>query len=191
MNESQGQEATFENTTYNELTLLTIAGLIVRQKSPYPDTLLVALLNFAHTFDVEQIVLDVQRQMTHMIGKSIKEMVLKTSTECLPLLKGKIDELLNDIVKIGVNPSPLKSQIEKYMVGVDRLEVVRHVNSTKMSLEVQSKHLATIASQIVDALNFERVEARHHQSLRTNLVTLDTKQNTLKKELEQLGIQSE
>lgn len=118
------------------MTLLTIAGLIVRQKSPYPDTLLVAPLNFAHTFDVEQIVLDVQRQITRMIGESIKEMVLKTSNECLPLLKGKFDELLNAIVKIGVDPSPLKSQIEKYMVGVDHLEVVRQVKSTKISLEV-------------------------------------------------------
>ena len=57
-----------------------------------------------------------------MIGENIKEMILKTSNECLPLLKVKIDEFFNAIVKIGVDPSPLKSLIEKYMVGVDRLD---------------------------------------------------------------------
>ena len=56
--ESQGQEATIENTTYDELTLLTIVGLIVRQQSIYPDTLPMSPLNCIHIFDVKQIVFD-------------------------------------------------------------------------------------------------------------------------------------
>ena len=40
-----------------------------------------------------------------MIGKIIKEMILKTFNGCLPLLKEKIDEIFNAIVKIEVDPS--------------------------------------------------------------------------------------
>ena len=54
-----------------------------------------------------------QHQTTCMIRECIKKMILKTSSECLLLLKGKIDEFFNVIMKIGVDPSPLKSQIEK------------------------------------------------------------------------------
>ena len=62
MIESQDQEAAIENTTYDELTLLTIIDLIARQQSLYPNTLPVASLNFVHTFDMEQIILDAQCQ---------------------------------------------------------------------------------------------------------------------------------
>ena len=82
---------------------------------------------------------------------------MKTSNECLPLLREKIDELFNAIVKNGVDPLPLKSQIEKYMVSVDHLDVVRHTYSMKISPKVQSERLAIVASQIVDALNSEGV----------------------------------
>ena len=58
----------------------------------------------------------------------------------------------------------------------------------KISLEVQSKRLAIVASQIVDTSNFEGVQTNHRQSLKVNLATLDAKQEALKKELEQLGI---
>ena len=87
--EFQVQNATIENITYDELTLLTVAGLIARIQSLYPNTLLITPSNFIYIFDVEQIVLDAQRQATHMIGESIKEMILKTSIDHLPLLKGK------------------------------------------------------------------------------------------------------
>ena len=59
-----------------------------------------------------------------MIGEGIKEMIIKTSNECLPLLRGKIDELFKAITKTEVDPSPLKSKIEKYMESVDHLDVV-------------------------------------------------------------------
>ena len=59
----------------------------------------------------------------------------------------------------------------------------------KISLEVQSEHLAIVASQIVDALNSKVVQANYRQSLKVDLTTLDTKQEALNKELEQLGIQ--
>ena len=110
-----------------------------------------------HTFDVEQIILNAQCQATLMIGKDIKEMIIKTSNECLPLLRGKIDELLDAITKIGVDPSPLKSQIEKYLESVDRLDAVQHTHSMKIYLEVQSDRLAIVVTQIVDALNSEGV----------------------------------
>ena len=92
-----------------------------------------------------------------MIGEDIKEMIIKTSNECLPLLREKIDELFNAIVKNGVDPLPLKSQIEKYMVSVDYLDAVQHTHSMKISLEVQSKRLTIVASQILDDLNSEGV----------------------------------
>ena len=76
-----------------------------------------------------------------MIGEGIKEMIIKTSNEYLPLLRGKIDELFNAITKIGVDPSPLKSQIEKYMESVDHLDAVQHTHSMKISLEVQNECL--------------------------------------------------
>ena len=41
----------------------------------------------------------------------------------------------------------------------------------------------------MDALNSEGVQVNHHQSLKVDLATLDAKQEALKKELEQLGIQ--
>lgn len=182
--ESQCQGTTIKNTT-----LSVVAGLIARQKPPCLDTFPVAPSNFARTFDVEQIVLNAQRQAALMIGESIKAMVLKTSNECLPSLKGKIDELFDAIVKIGVDPSSLRSQIDKYMADVNRLDVVRHANSTKISPEVQSERLTIISSQINDALNFESEEAKRRQSLKVDFVTLDTKQDALKKELEQLSIQ--
>ena len=126
-----------------------------------------------------------------MIGEVIKEMIIKTSNECLPLLRGKIDELFNAITKIRVDPSPLQSQIEKYMESVDHFDAVRHTHSMKISPEVQNEHLAITASQIVDALNSEGVQANRRQSLKVDLATLDAKQEALKKELEQLGIQKE
>ena len=66
---------------------------------------------------------------------------------------GKLDEFFNAIVKTGVDPSPLKSQFEKYMVSVDHLDAVQHTYSMKISLKEQSERLAIVASQIVDALN--------------------------------------
>ena len=111
-------------------------------------------------------------------------MIIKTSNECLPLLREKIDELFNAIVKNGVDPLPLKSQIEKYMVSVDYLDAVQHTHSMKISLEVQSKRLTIVASQILDDLNFESVQANRRQLLKVDLAT----QEALKKELEQLGI---
>ena len=61
----------------------------------------------------------------------------------------------------------------------------------KISPEVQSKRLAIVVSQIVDALNSEGVQANHCQSLKVDLVTLYAKQEALKKKLELLGIQKE
>ena len=94
-------------------------------------------------------------------------------------------------MKTGVDLSPLNSQIEKYMVSVEHLDVVRCTHSMKISLEVQSEHLAFIVSQIVDALNSKGVQVNCRQSLKIDLTTLDAKQEALKKELEQLGIQKE
>ena len=68
-----------------------------------------------------------------MIGEDIKEMLIKTSNECLPLLRRKIDELFNAIVNTEVDPSLLKSQIEKYMVSVDCLDRVQHTHFMKIS----------------------------------------------------------
>ena len=105
--ESQGQKTTIEDTTYDELTLLAVVGLIVEQQSPCP--IVVAPSTSIHTFDVKQIIFNAQRQTTLMIGEDIKEMIIKTSNERLPLLRGKIDELFNAITKIGVDLSLLKS----------------------------------------------------------------------------------
>ena len=96
-----------------------------------------------------------------MRGEGIKVMIIKISNECLPLLRGKIDELFNAITKIGVNPSPLKSQIEKYMESVNHLDVVHRTHSMKISPEVQSECLVIVASQIVDALNSKGVQTKH------------------------------
>ena len=153
--ESQGQNTTIGDTTYDELTLLAVVGLIVEQQSPCP--IVVAPSTSIHTFDVKQIIFNAQRQTTLMIGEDIKEMIIKTSNERLPLLRGKIDELFNAITKIGVNPSPLKFQIEKYMESVDHLDAVQHTHSMKIYLEVQSDRLAIVVTQIVDALNSEGV----------------------------------
>ena len=70
-----------------------------------------APFDFIRTFDVEQIILDAQRQVAHMIGERIKEMILKASIDHLSLLKGKINELFRAIMKTDVDPSSLKSQI--------------------------------------------------------------------------------
>ena len=51
----QGQETIIGNTTYNDLTLLVVAGLIVEQQSPCPTVM--ALYTFIHIFDIEQIIL--------------------------------------------------------------------------------------------------------------------------------------
>ena len=118
--ESQGQETIIGDITYDELTFLTVTGLIVEQKSPC--LTVVAPSTSIHTFNVEQIIINVQRQTTLMIGKGIKEKIIKTSNECLS--REKIDEIFNVITKIRVNPSPLKSQIEKYMESVDHFDVV-------------------------------------------------------------------
>ena len=77
------------------------------------------------------------------------------------------------------------------MVSVDHLDAVQHTYSMKISLKEQSERLAIVASQIVDALNSKVVQANRHQSLKVNLATLNTKQEALKKKLEQLGIQKE
>ena len=78
--ESQGQNTIIGDTTYDELTLLAVAGLIANQQSPCP--IVVALSTTIHTFDVEQIILNAQRQATLMIKEDIKEMIIKTSNEC-------------------------------------------------------------------------------------------------------------
>ena len=57
--ESQGQNTTIGDTTYDELTLLAVASLIVEQQSSCPTV--VAPSTSIHTFDVEQIILNAQR----------------------------------------------------------------------------------------------------------------------------------
>ena len=141
---SQGQKTSIGDTTYDELTLLAVIGFIAEQQSPCLSV--VAPSTSTHTFDVEQIILNAQRQAALMIREGIKEMIIKTSIECLPLLRGKLDELFNAIVKTRVNPSPLKSQIEKYMESVDHFDAVRHTHSMKISLKVQGERLAIVAS---------------------------------------------
>ena len=144
--ESQGQKTIIGNTTYDGLALLTVVGLIA-QLSPCPT--IMAPSTSIRTFDVEQIIFNAQRQATLMIGEDIKDMIIKTSNECLPLLREKIDEFFNAIANTRVDPSPLKSQIEKYMESVDHLDVVQHTHSMKISLEVKSECLAIVTSQIV------------------------------------------
>ena len=56
----QGQETIIENTTYNELTLLIVVSLIARQQSLYLTTIPVTSPDSIDTFDVEQIILNVQ-----------------------------------------------------------------------------------------------------------------------------------
>ena len=85
MIESQGQEITIGDTTYDELTLLAVASLIAEQQSPCP-TVVVPSTSI-HTFNVEEIIINAQRQVALMIGEDIKEMIIKTSNECLPLLR--------------------------------------------------------------------------------------------------------
>ena len=179
--ESQGQKTIIGDITYDELTILAVASLIIKQQSPCPT--MVDPFTSIHTFDVKQIIFNAQRQAALMIGECIKEMIIKTSNECLPLLREKLDELFNAITKIGVNFSPLKSQIEKYMESVNHLDVVQHTHSMKISPEVQSECLVIVASQIVDALNSKVVQANYRQSLKVDLTTLDTKQEALNKEL--------
>ena len=78
------------------------------------------------------------------------------------------------------------------MVSVDHLDVVRCIHSMKISLKVQGERLAIVASQIVDALNFEDVQkTNYHQSLKVDLATLNVKHKAVNKELKQLGIQKE
>ena len=77
------------------------------------------------------------------------------------------------------------------MESVDHLDVVQDTHSMKISPKVQSERSTIVASQIADALNSEGVQANHCQSLKVDLVTLDAKQEALKKVLEQLGIQKE
>ena len=107
---------------YDELTFLAIAGLIAKQQSLC--LTVVTPSTSTHTFDVEQIILNAQHQAALMIGEGIKEMIIKTSNECLSLLTGKIDELFNAITKIEVDLSPLKYQIKKYMESADHLDEV-------------------------------------------------------------------
>ena len=98
--EFEGQETTIGDTTYDELTLLAVVCLIVEQQSPCPTV--VAPSTSIHTFNVEQIILNAQHQATLMIEESIKEMIIKTSNKCFPLLRRKIVELFNAIMKTGV-----------------------------------------------------------------------------------------
>ena len=142
--ESQGQKTIIGDITYDELTILAVASLIIKQQSPCP--IVVVHFTSIPTFDVKQIIVNAQWQAAFMIGEVIKEMIIKTSNECPPLLRGKIDGLFNAITKIGVDPSPLKSQIEKYMESADYLDVVRHTHSMKISPEVQIKCLVIVDS---------------------------------------------
>ena len=137
------------------MTLLAVTSLIIEQQSPCPT--IVAHSTSIHIFDVELIILNVECQAVLMIGEGIKEMIIKTSNECLPLLRGKIDELFNAIVKTGVDPSPLKFQIEKYKENVNHFNIVQRTHSMKISPEIQSEHLVIVMSQIVDPLNSEGV----------------------------------
>ena len=72
--ESQGQDTTIRDTTYDELTLLTVVGLIVEQQSPCPT--IVAHSTSIYTFNVQQIILNTQCQVALMIGEGIKEMIV-------------------------------------------------------------------------------------------------------------------
>ena len=56
MIECYGQKTTIGDTTYDELILLAVAGLLVEQQSPCPT--IVAPSTSIHTFDVKQIILN-------------------------------------------------------------------------------------------------------------------------------------
>ena len=133
------------------------------------------------TFDVEKIIFNVQRQATLMIGEDIKDMIIKTSNECLPLLRGKIDEFFNAIANTGVDPSPLKSQIEKCMESVDHLDVVQHTHSMKISLEVKKQMFNYCYVSDCDALKSEGVQVNRRQSLKVDLATLDANKKHLRR----------
>ena len=75
--ESRGQKTTIRDTTYDELTLLAVVGLIVEQQSPCPT--MVAPSTSTHTFDIEKIILNAQRQAALMIGEGTKVMIIKIS----------------------------------------------------------------------------------------------------------------
>ena len=57
--ESRGQKTTIRDTTYDELTILAVIGLITEQQSTCPTV--VAPSTSIYTFDVEQIILNAQR----------------------------------------------------------------------------------------------------------------------------------
>ena len=77
------------------------------------------------------------------------------------------------------------------MESVYHLDVVQRTHSMKISPEVQIERLTIVTSQIVNAINSEGVQANRRQSLKVDLAILNAKQEALKKELEQLGIQKE
>ena len=54
--ESPSQETTIGDTTYDELTFLSVVDLIAEQQYPYPT--IVAHFTPIHTFDIEQIILN-------------------------------------------------------------------------------------------------------------------------------------
>ena len=60
LTKSQGHKNIIGDTTYDELTLLAVVGLIVEQQSPCP--IVVASSTSTHTFDVKQIILNAQFQ---------------------------------------------------------------------------------------------------------------------------------
>ena len=91
------------------MTLLTIAGLIAKQQSPYSDTPPITLSDFIRIFDMEQIIFDAQHQATRMIEESIRKMILKTFIDHFSLPKGKIDDLFRAIMSTDIDSSPLKS----------------------------------------------------------------------------------
>ena len=53
-------------------------------------------------------------------------------------------------MKIDVDHSPLKSQIQKYMTNRNYFVAMQHANSTKITSKVQNERLAIVASQIAD-----------------------------------------
>ena len=56
LTKSQGHKNIIGDTTYDELTLLAVVGLIVEQQSPY--LTVVAPSTSIYTFDVEQIIIN-------------------------------------------------------------------------------------------------------------------------------------
>ena len=67
------------------------------------------------------------------------------------------------------------------MKSVDHLNAMWRTHSIKIYPKVQSKHLAITASQIVDALNSEGVQANRRQSLKVDLATLDANKKHLRR----------